>query len=87
MKTALLIANLGIAVLAGGTLVYAAVDNAPRSTLMSAGDYNAAVKAIDDDARVSSVVCKRLTGYEKSVCAAEQAAGQMSEVDLLGVNR
>ena len=74
MKRAILIANLGIAVLAGGTLVYAGIDNAPRATLMSAGDYNAAVKEIDDDARVSSVVCKRLTGYEKAVCSAELAA-------------
>jgi hypothetical protein len=74
MKRALLVANLGIAVLAGGTLVYAGIDNAPRSTLMSTGDYNAAVREIDDEARVASVVCKSLAGYEKSVCAAELAA-------------
>lgn len=74
MKRATVLANLGIAILAGCTLGYAAVDNAPRATLMSAGDYDAAVKGIDDDARITSVVCKRLTGYEKAVCAAEQAA-------------
>lgn len=84
MKKALLLANLGIAVLAAGTLVYAAVDNAPRATLMAAGDYKAALKEIDDDARVASVVCKRLTGYEKTVCEAELAAEKkvrMAELD------
>lgn len=74
MKKSIVIVNLGLAILAAGTLVYAAVDNAPRATMMSAGDYNAAVKEIDDEGRVSSIVCKRLTGYEKAVCSAEQAA-------------
>jgi hypothetical protein len=74
MKKATVIVNLGLAALAAGTLVFAAVDNAPRSTMMSAGDYNARMKEIDDERRVSSVVCKRLTGYEKAVCSAELAA-------------
>lgn len=74
MKRATLIANIGIAFLAAGTLVYAAVDSGPRSTLMSVGDYKAAAQEIEGDARVSMVVCKRLSGYEKAVCAAEIAA-------------
>ena len=74
MKKATLIANIGIAVLAAGTLVYAAVDIGPRASLMSVGDYQAAIREIDNDARISSVVCKRLSGYEKSVCRAEIAA-------------
>ena len=74
MKTAILLVNLGVAALAAGTLVYAAVDNAPRATLMSEHDYSAALKSIDNEARTSAIVCKRLSGYEMSVCAAERAA-------------
>jgi len=74
MKRAFLVANLGVAVLAAGTLVYAGLDNGPRATLMSVSDYNAAAKAIDTDARVAAVVCKQLTGHEKALCTAEIAA-------------
>ncbi len=84
MKKATLIANIGVAVLAAGTLVYAAVDNGPRASLMSVRDYQAAVTQIDGDARVSAVVCKRLSGYEKAVCNAEINAEKkvrMAELD------
>jgi hypothetical protein len=74
MKKAILLVNLGVAVLAAGTLVYAAVDNTAPSTLISEPAYRAARQAIDGDARVSAIVCKRLAGYELAVCLAEQSA-------------
>lgn len=74
MKKALVIANLAVAALAVGTLGFAAVENAPRATLMSAADYQAALKAIDDESSISSMVCKRLKDYEMAVCGAELAA-------------
>lgn len=74
MKKAILLVNLGAAFLAAGSLVYASVDTHPRATLMSDRDYAAAGKDIERDLATSSIVCKRLTGYEKDVCAAEQAA-------------
>lgn len=77
MKGSTIFANLGAAILAVGTLAFAAVDSRPRSSLMSPGDYDQAVKEIDADARVSMVVCKRLSGYEKKVCNTELAAEKL----------
>lgn len=74
MKRSTLFANLGAVILAVGTLAFAAVDSRPRATLMAPIDYERGLKEIDADVRVSMVVCKRLSGYEKKVCHAEIAA-------------
>lgn len=73
MNKAVAVVNLAAA-LAAGTLVYAAVDNVPRTARMAENDLREALEQIENDARVSSVVCKRLTGPEKTVCDAELGA-------------
>lgn len=69
----LLLASLGAAILAGGSMVYA-VDSGPRATLMSERDYNAARKEIERDTQAAANACKALRGYEQQVCTTELAA-------------
>lgn len=72
-KTFLLLASLGAALLAGGSLVYA-VDGSPRATLMSERDYEAARKEIERETQAAAKACNALRGYEQQVCTTEQAA-------------
>ncbi|QJR10137.1 hypothetical protein DSM104443_01191 [Usitatibacter rugosus] len=75
MKRAHFLVSLGLAGIAAGSLVYAAVDG-PRATLMSERDYEAAARNIEKDVRKQRVHCASLAGYEASVCGTETQAQQ-----------
>lgn len=75
MKRTHFLVSLGLAGIAAGSLVYAAVDG-PRATLMSERDYEAAAANIDKATRKQMLHCASLAGYEASVCGTETQAQQ-----------
>ena len=75
MKRTHFLVSLGLAGLAAGSLVYAAVDG-PRATLMSERDYASAASRIDKETRKQMLHCASLAGYEASVCGTETQAQQ-----------
>ena len=75
MKRTHFLVSLGLAGIAAGSLVYAAVDG-PRATLMSERDYEAAASRIDKEIRKQKLHCASLAGYEASVCGTETQAQQ-----------
>ncbi|APV51923.1 hypothetical protein BWI17_20950 [Betaproteobacteria bacterium GR16-43] len=84
MKRASLLVNIGLAALVTGSLVYAAVDNGPRATLMAPRVYDAALKQIERDANKARMRCASLNDYEARVCGTETEAKrrvQVAELD------
>jgi hypothetical protein len=75
MKRTHFLVSLGLAGIAAGSLVYAAVDG-PRATLMSERDYAAVASRIDKETRKQMLHCASLTKYEAAVCGTETQAQQ-----------